>query len=99
MEHDAEWEILRLHQGGGSVSDYAIEFQTLTTDNSLEGHTLVDSFINGLFERVKDELLTRVLPEELDRIISLAIRIDSWLEDWQRFFRPRSPPRGSRSRS
>ena len=81
MGHDAGPEILRLRQGGSFVSDYSIEFQTLATDSSWEGHAVVDSFIHGLSERVKDELLTRELPKNLDSIIALAIRIDSQLDD------------------
>ena len=79
MGHDAGREILRLRQRGSSVSDYSIEFQTLATDSGWEGCALIDSFIHGLSKRVKDELLTRELPEDLDRIIALAIRIDSRL--------------------
>ena len=71
--HDAGREILRLQQGSSSVSDYAIEFQTLATDSGWEGRALVDSFLHGLSEQIKDDLLTHELPEDLDRIIALAI--------------------------
>ena len=63
--HDTGREILRLRQGSNSVSDYAIEFQTLATDSGWEGRALVDSFLHGLSETVKDELLTRKLPKDL----------------------------------
>ena len=79
--HDAGQELLRLRQGSKSVSDYSIEFQTLATDSGWEGRALVDTFLHGLSEAVKDELLTRELPEDLDRIVALAIRIDTQLED------------------
>ena len=81
----------------GRGSDYAIEFQTLATDSGWEGRVQFDSFIHGLSERVKDELLTREFPEDLHRLISLAIRIDSQQEDRRRYSRPRSPPRVTRS--
>ena len=81
LGHDAGREILSLRQGGGLVSDYTIEFQTLATDSGWEVRALVDSFIHGLSERVKYELLTQELPEDLDQLISLTIGIDSWLED------------------
>ena len=96
--HDAGREILRLRQGSQSVSDYAIDFQTLATDSGWEGHALVDSFLNGLSKAVKDELLTCKLPEDLDRIIPLAIRIDSRLEVRKRNSHERSPTRYFRSR-
>ena len=60
--HDVGQEILRLRQGNSSVSDYSIEFQTLVTDSGWEGQALVHSFIHGLSEPIKDELLTRELP-------------------------------------
>ena len=91
-------EILRLRQGNSSVSDYAIEFQTLATDSGWEGHALVDSFLHGLSEQVKDVLLTRGLPEDLDRIIVLAIRIHSWLEVRKRNSGQLSPRRYFRNR-
>ena len=58
-----------------------IEFQTLATDSNWEGRALIDAFLHGLSEAVKDELLTRDLPDELDQIITLAIRVDTLLED------------------
>ena len=70
-------EILRLQQGSSSFSNYVIEFQTLATDSGWEGRALVDSFLHGLSERVKDEPLTREPPEDLGRIIALAIPIAS----------------------
>ena len=66
-----------LRQGSNSVSDYAIEFQTLATNSGWEGRALIDAFLHRLSETIKDELLTRDLPDELDRIITLAIR-DDW---------------------
>ena len=53
---------------------------------------MVDAFIHGLSEAVKDELLTWEIPDELDLIIALAIRVDTGLEDRKRLVKPRSPP-------
>ena len=97
MGHEATREILRLWQGSISISDYAIEFQTMVTDSGWEGHALVDLFLHGLSEQIKDELLTRELPEDLDQIIVLAIRIDSRLEDRRRYSRQCSLPRYSQN--
>ena len=59
---EAGRELMRLRQGRDSVSDYSIEFQMLATDSGWEGRALVDSFLHGLSEEVKDELLTRSTP-------------------------------------
>ena len=83
---------MRLRQGRASVSDYAIDFQTLATDSGWVGCPLVDAFLHGLAEEVKDALLTRELPDDLDRIITLTIRIDARLEDRCQWRQPRSPP-------
>ena len=90
---------MRLRQGSSSVSDYTIEFQTLATDSGWEGRALIDAFLHGLSEAVKNELLTWDLPDELDRIITLAIRVDTRLEDRKRLVKPQSPPRFYRRRT
>ena len=88
---EAGRELMRLCQGRDTVSEYSINFQTLATD-SWEGQALVNAFLHGLSEEVKDELLTQEPPEDLDHIIALATQIDSHLEDRRRMRRPRSPP-------
>ena len=89
---EAGRELLRLRQDNDIISNYANEFQTLATDKSWEGRALVDAFLHGLAESVKDELLTRDLPDDLERIIAVAIRIDARLDDRGRAMRARSPP-------
>ena len=90
---EASRELLRLRQGHDTISDFAIDFQTLATDSGWEGRALVDAFLHGLAEPVKDELLTRDLPDDLERIIGMAIRVDAHLEDRRRATRARlSPP-------
>ena len=84
--------LLRLRQGHNTVSDFGIDFQTLATDSGWEGRSLDDAFLHGLAEPVKHELLTRELPDDLERIIALAIRVDAPLEDRRRATRARSPP-------
>ena len=69
------FRLLRLRQG--TDSNYSIEFQTLATDSGWEGRALVDAFLHGLAESVKDELLTRDFPDDLDRIVTMAIRVSS----------------------
>ena len=78
---EAGRKLLRLRQGKDTVSNYSIEFQALATDSGWEGRALVDAFLHGLAESVKDELLMRDLPDDLDRIVAMAIRVDARLED------------------
>ena len=85
-------DAMRLIQGSSSVSDYSIDFQTLVTDSGWKGRALVDAFLHGLSDAIKDVLLSRELPDELDWIIALAIRVDARLEDHKRLVKPRSPP-------
>ena len=88
---EAGRDLLRLRQGQKTVSDYSIDFQTLATDSGWEGRALVDAFLQGLAEPVKHELLTRELPEDLEQIIALAIRVGARLEDQRRMTPARSP--------
>ena len=89
---EAGRELLRLRQGHDTISNYSIEFQMLATDSGWEGRALVDAFLHGLAESVKDELLTRDLPDDLERIIVMAIRVNARLEDRRRATRASSPP-------
>ena len=70
---EAGRELMRLRQGKASVSDYAIDFQTLAADGGWEGRPLVDAFIHGLTHEMRDELLAWEVPDDLKRLISLAI--------------------------
>ncbi|KAJ8282443.1 hypothetical protein COCON_G00049620 [Conger conger] len=90
---EAAREILRMHQGERSVSDFAIDFQTLATSCGWASQALYDTFLNSLAERIKDELLTRELPDDLEQLIALAIRVDSRLRDRRRFQSPGRPVR------
>ena len=78
---EAGRELMRLRQGKASVSDYAIDFQMLAADGGWEGRPLVDAFIHGLTQEVRDELLAREVPNDLERLIALAIRVNARLED------------------
>ena len=55
-------------------------------------HPLVDAFIHGLTHEVRDELLAREVPDDLERLIALAIRVDARLEDRRRWRQSRSSP-------
>lgn len=74
--HEAARELLRMRQGCRSVSDYAIDFQTLATTTAWNADALFDTFLNGLSEDIKDELVSHDLPTTCEALISLAIHID-----------------------
>lgn len=73
---EAAREMLHIRQGRRSVSDYAIQFRTLATSSGWNADALYDTFLNGLSEDIKDELVTRELPADFDALVGLAIRID-----------------------
>lgn len=68
-----------------SVSDFAIDFRTLVTSSGWEKKALYDTLLNGLSKGIKEELLIRDLPEDLDDLISLAIRVDTCIQERQWF--------------
>ncbi|KAJ8411005.1 hypothetical protein AAFF_G00180400 [Aldrovandia affinis] len=74
-------QLLQLRQGGQSVSDYSIEFRTLATSAGWNAVATYDAFLHGLSERVLDELTVCDLPQDLDRLVDLAIRIDTRLQE------------------
>ncbi|MGL4250315.1 MAG: DUF4939 domain-containing protein, partial [Aeromonas sp.] len=70
-----------LHQGRGSVTDFAIEFCTLATTSGWNEPALHARFLEGLNAEVHDEIYSREIPAGLDDLMSLALRIERRLED------------------
>ena len=101
---EAAKALVQLKQRNQRVSDYAIEFRTIAADSGWNDLALLDAFVNGLSGLVKDHLVPLDLPEDLDSVIALAIRIDNRLWDRQkerehpavRSPSSRGPPRGIR---
>ena len=62
-----------------------MDLQTLATTSGWESRALYDAFINGLSERIKEELLMRELPDDITSLIDLAIHVDTRLEERRRF--------------
>lgn len=82
--HEAAHELLQMRQGHRSVSDYAIDFQTLATCTRWDSEALFDTFLNGLSEEIKDELVSHDLPRSCEGLVNLAIRIDKRLQERRR---------------
>lgn len=82
-ESEASYSLLQLKQGRRSVSDYSIDFRTLARQSKWNVPALHSAFIHGLADYVRDELAARDLPEELDEVISMAIRVDQRIRSRQ----------------
>ncbi len=68
--------LMGMRQGDRTVADYSIDFRTLASHSSWNSEALVDAFLHGLADYVKDELVSHNVPLTLDGVIELAIRID-----------------------
>ncbi|KAI3356735.1 hypothetical protein L3Q82_003417 [Scortum barcoo] len=76
----ASSSLLRLSQGRRSVEEYTIEFRTLAVEVDWTQDTLRAANVNGLSEQMKDELVSRDDPQELNDLITFALRIDARLQ-------------------
>lgn len=76
LGREAVREMLLLHQGNQSVSDYAIQFRTLATSTEWNTEALYDTFFQGLSEDIKDKLIPHALPTDFEQLVDMAIRID-----------------------
>lgn len=76
--------LLSLRQGRGTVADYAISFRTLAADSGWNEPALVSAFLNGLSEPLKDGLASIDCPDNLETLISHAIRLDNRLRERNR---------------
>ncbi|XP_029441484.1 vomeronasal type-2 receptor 26-like [Rhinatrema bivittatum] len=73
-------ELLQLRQGARTLSEYALEFCTLALEVGWRDVALRGIFLEGLADRIKDELAARDIPEDLNTLIELAGRIDRRLQ-------------------
>ena len=71
--------LVHLRQGRRRVADYAIEFRTVAAESGWNQTALMDAFLCGLSSALKDHLAALDLPEDLDALIALAIKIDKRL--------------------
>ncbi|XP_051578259.1 uncharacterized protein fas isoform X2 [Myxocyprinus asiaticus] len=77
---DREARILSdICQGERSVSDFSIEFRTITATCGLNEKAQWDRFLHGLSDRVQDKIYTLDLPAGFDDLVDLAIRVDDRL--------------------
>lgn len=69
-----------LRQGRRTVTDFSIEFRTLSTSCGWNEPALVARFLETLNPDLKDEIFMREVPARLDALIDLAIRIEKWFD-------------------
>lgn len=77
---EAAQKMLHVCQGNQSVSDYAIDFQTLATASGLNTKAQFYILFNGISEGIKDELVTLDQPVSLDTLVDLAILLEGYLQ-------------------
>lgn len=73
---DADGGLLSLSQGSGTVVDYAIDFRTSSRRSSWNEPAQCDTYLRGLADYMRDELVSYDLPASLDGLIELTSRID-----------------------
>lgn len=79
-ESESSLSLLQLKQGKRSVSDYSVDFRTLARQSNWNPPALHSAFLHGLSDYMKDELAVRDLPDELDEVIFMAIRVDQRIQ-------------------
>ena len=89
---EAAQKLTELRQGNRPVSDYIIEFRTLTTECKWNEEAQWDHFLHGLADRVQREIFTLELPTNLNGLMELAVRVDSRLEYRDQRFQTRRLP-------
>ncbi len=71
--------LAELQQGDRTVTNYSIEFRTLAAECGWNSEVQWDLFLYGLSESIKDEVYSLDLPTGLDKLIDLAIQVDTRL--------------------
>jgi len=89
---DAAKRLQLLRQGSRSVAEMAIEFRTLAIRSGWNDEALQSSFQQSINDAIKDELVSRDEPANLEGLIALAIRIDNRLRERRRERAARSSP-------
>ena len=78
---EASRVLMQIKQGPRRVADYAIQFRTLAADSGWNTPALIDAFMNGLKDSIKDQLAPLELPTDLNSIIAMSTRVDIRLNE------------------
>lgn len=66
------------------VSDYAIEFCTLSADSRWNKSTLIYAFLHVLAPQVKEQLITLEIIDKLNEVIAMTNKIDRQIQERER---------------
>lgn len=61
--------------------DFAIEFRTLAADSGWNHLALIDTFLHGLAAKIKDQLISLDIPDDLNGVIAWANKTDRRIHD------------------
>ena len=73
-----------IYSKGATRADYTIEFRVLAAESNWNEAALIPTFLSGLSDAVKDELVSWELQERLDSLFSLAIQVDNHIHEHRR---------------
>lgn len=63
------------------ILDYSIDFWILAADSGWNNGALIDAFLGGLSPRIKKQVISLNLPDDLDSVIAVVNKIDRQLQD------------------
>lgn len=81
---EAARRLYSLRQGERSVTSFIIDFHVLAADSSWNQEALMDAFMEGLNDNIKDQLATQAYPKSLKELEDLATQIDLRLTERRR---------------
>lgn len=90
---EAGKRMMTLRQGSMSAAEYSVEFRTLAAEAGWDDIALMSVFASGLNEQLKDELAVKDDFEDLDSLITAAIKLDNRIRERRRDRTRQSSPR------
>lgn len=81
---EASKRLLTIRQSSRSVAEYSVEFRTVAAEAGWDDIALQTVFVNGLNDQLKDELALKDDLDNLDSIISMAIKLDNRIRERKR---------------
>ncbi|OMJ15536.1 Retrotransposon-derived protein PEG10 [Smittium culicis] len=69
--------IRKCRQGSRSAAAYAAEFRSFARDSGFDQAALIDQFMMGINENIMSYLMFTDLPDTLENIIEIVVRIDN----------------------
>lgn len=73
MQITGVMRLMTLSQGLRPVSDYTIEFSTLAAEVDWTEENFMTAYLKGLSSQIKDELISRDEPHDLETLLTLSI--------------------------